>query len=68
MGVELEGAQRATIPKTRRDLPLHEQVVGALAEEDMVEALTGEDTPENREDVEEAVGDRQEEGAEEEGQ
>lgn len=68
MGVEWGGAGRAAIPKALRDLPLHEQVVGALAEEDMVEALTGEDTPENREDVEEAMGDRQEEGAEGEGQ
>jgi hypothetical protein len=36
-------------------------VVGELTEDDVVEALTGEVTPESREDVDEAVADRMEE-------
>jgi hypothetical protein len=46
---------------------MHEQVVGELTEGEVVEALTGEVTPESREDVEEAIGDLQEDVAEEEG-
>jgi hypothetical protein len=47
----------------RRELPLHEQLRGSLTEDDVTEALTGEVTPESREDVEEFFADVQEEEA-----
>jgi len=67
MGIELEKDGRAEVPEEVRELPMHEQVVGALTEDDIVEALTGEVTEESREDVEEAIADLQEDAAEEEG-
>jgi hypothetical protein len=67
MGVELDGQDRAPLPEALRELPMHEQVAGALTEDDVAEAFTGEVTAESLEDVEEAVGDNQEEAAEEEG-
>jgi hypothetical protein len=67
MGIELEPARPAKVPERVKELPMHEQVVGALTEDDVVEALTGEVTDESREDVEEAVGDNQEDAAEGEG-
>jgi predicted amino acid racemase len=66
MGIELEREETA-VPTEVRELPMHEQVVGELTEGEVVEALTGEVTPESREDVEEAIGDLQEDVAEEEG-
>lgn len=47
----------------RREHPLHEQMSGALTEDDAAEALTGEVTPESREDVEALFADIQEEEA-----
>ena len=67
MGVELGGKDRAPLPEALRELPMHEQVAGALTEDDVAEAFTGEVTPESLEEVEEAVGDNQEEAAEEGG-
>ena len=46
-----------------RERPLHEQVVGSLTKDDVTEALTGEVTPESREDVEDLFADMQEEAA-----
>jgi len=46
-----------------REQPLHEQVVGSLTEDEVTEALTGEVTPESREDVEDLFADLQEEEA-----
>lgn len=66
MGVEMEDAGPPDVPEETRELPLHEQADGALTEDEVVEALTGEVSPESREDVEEAVGDNQEDAAEEE--
>jgi hypothetical protein len=66
MGLEMENEGQPDLPEEVRELPMHEQVVGALTEDDVVEALTGEVTSESREDVEEAVGDMQEEEAEKE--
>jgi hypothetical protein len=66
MGVELGNPGGSAASIEVRELPMHEQVVGALTEDDVVEAMTGEVTPESREDVEEAIADRQEEAAEEE--
>ena len=66
MGIELEREETAVSPEVR-ELPMHEQVVGELTEGEVVEALTGEVTAESREDVEEAIGDLQEDVAEEEG-
>ena len=43
--------------------PLHEQIGGSLTEDDVTEALTGEVTPESREDVEDLFADLQEEEA-----
>lgn len=67
MGVELEKEELGPVPVEVQELPLHEQVIGALTEDEVVEALTGEVTTESREDVVEAVGDLQEDEAEEEG-
>ena len=47
----------------RREHPLHEQLSGSLTEDDATEALTGEVTPESREDVEDFFADVQEEEA-----
>ena len=47
----------------RQERPLHEQVAGALTEDDVTEVLTGEVTPESREDVEDFFADVQEEEA-----
>jgi hypothetical protein len=66
LGVELEQEGRVTFSEKVHELPMHEQVVGALTEDDVAEALTGEVTAESREDVEEAVGDMQEDAAENE--
>ena len=65
LGVELP-AESAALPKARRELPLHEQVTGALTEDDVAEALTGEVTEETVEDVDEAVADMQEEAVDKE--
>jgi hypothetical protein len=46
-----------------RELPLHEQIVGSLTEDEVTDALTGEVTPESREDVEDLFADLQEEEA-----
>ena len=46
-----------------REQPLHEQVVGSLTEDEVTEALTGEVTPESREDMEDLFADLQEEEA-----
>jgi hypothetical protein len=64
MGIELVDEGLSPIPEGLRDLPMHEQVVGELREEDIVESMTGEVTDESREDVEEAIGDLQEDAAE----
>jgi len=63
LGVEWPVAP-AELPADLRERPLHEQVAGQLTEDDVAEALTGEDTEETREEVEEAVSDSQEEAAE----
>lgn len=47
----------------RREHPLHEQISGSLTEDDVAEALTGEVTPETREDVEDLFANVQEEEA-----
>lgn len=67
MGVELEKEGLGVVSEAVRELPMHEQVIGALTEDEVVEALTGEVTTESREDVEEAISDLQEDAAEEEG-
>jgi len=67
MGIELEKEGQGNVPEPVRELPLHEQFVGEMTEDDVVEALTGEVSAESREDVEEAVSDLQEDAAEEEG-
>jgi hypothetical protein len=46
-----------------REHPLHEQISGSLTENDVTEALTGEVTPESREEVEDLFADVQEEEA-----
>ena len=51
----------------RREYPLHEQIRGSLTEDDVTEALTGEVTPESREDVEDLFADLQEEEADRQG-
>lgn len=63
LGVEWPVAW-AELPEDLRERPLHEQVAGQLTEDDVAEALTGEDTEETREEVEEAVSDNQEAAAE----
>ena len=50
-----------------RELPFHEQVEGSMTEGDVTEAMTGEATDENREDVEELFADLQEQEADREG-
>jgi hypothetical protein len=67
MGVEPAREEPGEVPVAVRELPMHEQVFGELTEDDVVEAFTGEVTAEGREDVEEAVGDLQEDTAEEQG-
>jgi hypothetical protein len=67
MGVELGRTDRGPLPEILRELPMHEQVAGSLTEDDVAEAFTGEVTEESLEEVEEAVGDNQEDAAEEEG-
>jgi hypothetical protein len=47
----------------RQERPLHEQLSGSLTEDDVTEALTGEVTPESREDVEDLFADLQEKEA-----
>ena len=64
MGLDLEAEGTPRASDEVRALPLHEQVVGALTVDDVVEALTGEVTPEGREDVDEEVADQQEDAAE----
>lgn len=66
MGVDLPEQEPPVASETRRELPLHEQVLGALTEDDVAEALTGEVTRESREEIEEAFADAQEEAADEE--
>ena len=51
----------------RREHPFHEQISGSLTEDDVTEALTGEVTPESREDVEDLFADLQEEEADRQG-
>jgi hypothetical protein len=53
----------APVSVDRREHPLHEQLSGSLTEDDVTEALTGEVTPESREDVEDLFADVQEEEA-----
>lgn len=53
----------APVSASMREHPLHEQIVGPLTEEEVTEALTGEVTPESREDVEDLFADLQEEEA-----
>jgi hypothetical protein len=53
----------APVSASRREHPLHEQITGSLTEDDVTEALTGEVTPESREDVEDLFADLQEEEA-----
>jgi hypothetical protein len=50
-----------------REYPLHEQISGSLTEDDVTEALTGEVTPESREDVEDLFANLQEEEADRQG-
>jgi len=65
MGIGMRAAERPELPLEVRERPLHEQVTGALTEDDVVESMLGEVTDEGREDVEEAVADQQEDAAEE---
>ena len=51
------------ISKDLQEHPLHEQVIGSLTEDEVTEALTGEVTPETREEVEDLFADVQEEEA-----
>ena len=51
------------VSQDMQERPLHEQIGGALTEDDVTEALTGEVTPESREDVEDLFADLQEEEA-----
>ena len=60
MGVELPEAP-ALLPESVRERTLHEQVDGPLTEGDVVEALSGEVTPETREELEDAFADLEEE-------
>jgi hypothetical protein len=46
-----------------REHPLHEQIGWSMTEDDVTETLTGEVTPESREDVEDLFADLQEEEA-----
>lgn len=65
MGIGMRASERQELPVEVRERPLHEQVAGALTEDDVVESMLGEVTDEGREDVEEAVSDMQEDAAEE---
>lgn len=56
-----EGPERVSVDT--RELPLHEQTSGALTENDVTEALTGEVTSDSREAVEDLCADVQEEEA-----
>ncbi len=62
MGVAFPEAL-APVSADMQEQPLHEQVVGSLTEDDVTEALTGEVTPEPREDMEDLFADLQEEEA-----
>jgi hypothetical protein len=53
----------APVSVDRQERPLHEQLGRAMTEDDVTEALTGEVTPESREDVEDLFADVQEEEA-----
>ncbi len=53
----------APVSVDMREHPLHEQIGWTLTEDDVTEALTGEVTPESREDVEDLFADVQEEEA-----
>jgi hypothetical protein len=55
--------ESAPVSADVRQLPLHEQAGWSLTEDDVTEALTGEVTPESREDVEDLFADVQEEEA-----
>ena len=63
IGVQLP-EDPSLLPEAVRELPLHEQVAGALTEDDVAEALVGQVTPESREEVEDAFADLQEQGQE----
>jgi hypothetical protein len=62
LGVELPG-EPGMLPEEQREHPLHEQVAGALTEADVIEALAGEVTAENREEIEDTFADLQERAA-----
>jgi hypothetical protein len=53
----------APVSVDMQEHPLHEQIGGSLTEDDVTEVLTGEVTPESREDVEDLFADLQEEEA-----
>jgi len=53
----------AVVSMEMREHPLHEQFAGAMTEDDVTEALTGEVTLESREAVEDLFADLQEEEA-----
>ncbi|WP_306600704.1 hypothetical protein [Geothrix sp. 21YS21S-2] len=65
LGIGIRAAERPQLPLEVRERPLHEQVAGALTEDDVVESMLDEVTLEGHEDVEEAVADQQEDAAEE---
>jgi len=65
LGIGMRADERPELPLEVRERPLHEQVAGALTEDEVVESMLGEVTDEGREDVEEAVADQQEDAAEE---
>ncbi len=62
MGVKFR-EELAVVPERLRERLLHEQVIGELTEDDVAEALTGEVTPESREEVEDLFADMQEKEA-----
>lgn len=62
LGIEFP-EEPSLLPEPRREHPLHEQVKGALTEDDVAEALAGEVTPETREEMEDFFADMQEEVA-----
>jgi len=55
--------ESAPVSEDMRELPLHEQISGALTENVVTKTLTGEVTPESREVVEDLYADLQEEEA-----
>ncbi len=55
--------EAAPVSADMQERPLHEQVVGSLTEDEVTEALTGEVTPESRDDMEDLFADLQEEEA-----